>query len=1421
MQWAIATFTLQPVVPQRFCLVRDQQIFRYGSSLTGLRHGQLFAVGMNFDQQGPVTYLSPWEEEEELPVFTRSDWGGPLNAGPGGQRPHQLPAGIASASAGPTAPTVEATAVPAVPIRVMETCEAACQTPVSLTPNDTSLLAWEAATHQLGEALRLLRRIAGHQAHSDVTHSALGPAVPSNEPAPEAASASSTIRSTGASGRPVGIWIFAGIVGAYRPVLWTTLLLSAYCMSTDANPMDTDTPSLPAQARTVHHASVHGGVPDFAIPTYGNCLSLAVRQAVPSQYGFLQAHLSPTWQAWQAGRITLLPECPARTAVRFHIYHPGCLRRPVTGRLLMSPDCLRVLLVVCSQWATREGLAPVVPVHPQPDRSAVHLITSAPHEDQVHVLLWSPRLSVPSVLPRSVVAGELAAFSMGNQTGTVLPPVGAAHAGEFALRDGDCLPFWAAERVAANSRASGAWLGRFVMLWLAALSLQSETGTLSAAIMATLMTHAKAMQVATALPEFPLYMSCHMHGNTRHLPAARVETGAPLEPDDIRYGPPRAVTHILWQGADVMVCLRMCSCTTVNVAETALLIGVPFVMGASLQLDASPPRLTAVHWQIHQTSSADHAFPLLAPMVALVAVFSPRWVLALGLFWAGTSMVQQSGDTRVQEVPLAGAFPWHEDYHQRTLRPLSASNTFRLRLRTPFADAGDVHEVSCSCEWGWLVGLLLKDEPPWARSVLPIWPNPSSSILELVAVPPDTGSACILIVSETWQICLLLPRRARLDWYADAIAARTPGAFGQLYPPVAIEPTISQTEQADSLERLSPTLSLRSGDVFYASPLGHIRTGRRGGVVHIHSVSALRHCTLWQRFLHVIPSWECILWSPGCQPQVMTVPAGAEWLPHLGAFDAFLSAGIQGRWIPSPWAWGQQVHMVAACSLPHRVHILVRGEGQTECLVAPAIADVGFITHVFRRQAPEGPWTLAGHPDVLYHSEATMQVDLRDADVIRPGRAHKPLPSRPRSTALRVAPPRLLLLLALGTKCKLGGPLLLLAWFNIHTALSMETEFEVSSSSSTSACPRVASRSRSRRLASSSNRLEPRVLAVGQSCYPVNPSLRSVGNTVGLASFPWVQALCPIQGPATPFRTHTHMSDVHVFSTMQYDLLDWGACHAPVWPAISMGAMHLVPCPPKPLVCVAVSVGGTVHARLMLRDTPWRLFPRSLGEDMEYLAPCGSGATQVGASVPKLRHGDMIIARPPAAARVPGPMPICLTAEQARHHAVWQLPFLLTQRDQVTLWRPDRPKQVVPLPAGASWRPTAASFITEWSGQHARWAPVPWIPDAGLHLCLRCDEANRVNVVVWDRSPVCRQLARSPPLTHVVRGTANMDPSDVLLRNGDVLIPRASVGRSPSPASLAFASDPFGVPWLLPWRSGSPLPPSIPLGLPLFPQRFG
>ena len=154
-QWATSVFTLEQPLAQKFVLVLDKQIFRFGTIVSGLRHGQLLAIGEHTPSRSPMRYLNPWGEEEELPEIVRSDWGDTLLTGPGGQISLR-PEGPAFLTA--TAGRSEATS-PAV-------AHSSCQTPLSLPPNNTSLLAWEAATHQLGEVLRLLRpRTQGYAFH--------------------------------------------------------------------------------------------------------------------------------------------------------------------------------------------------------------------------------------------------------------------------------------------------------------------------------------------------------------------------------------------------------------------------------------------------------------------------------------------------------------------------------------------------------------------------------------------------------------------------------------------------------------------------------------------------------------------------------------------------------------------------------------------------------------------------------------------------------------------------------------------------------------------------------------------------------------------------------------------------------------------------------------------------------------------------------------------------------------------------------------------------------------------------------------------------------------------------------------------------------------------------------------------------------
>ncbi|CAE7514311.1 CPK2, partial [Symbiodinium natans] len=84
-QWATSVFTLEQPLAQKFVLVLDKQIFRFGTIVSGLRHGQLLAIGEHTPSRSPMRYLNPWGEEEELPEIVRSDWGDTLLTGPGGQ----------------------------------------------------------------------------------------------------------------------------------------------------------------------------------------------------------------------------------------------------------------------------------------------------------------------------------------------------------------------------------------------------------------------------------------------------------------------------------------------------------------------------------------------------------------------------------------------------------------------------------------------------------------------------------------------------------------------------------------------------------------------------------------------------------------------------------------------------------------------------------------------------------------------------------------------------------------------------------------------------------------------------------------------------------------------------------------------------------------------------------------------------------------------------------------------------------------------------------------------------------------------------------------------------------------------------------------------------------------------------------------
>ena len=172
---------------------------------------------------------------------------------------------------------------------------------------------------------------------------------------------------------------------------------------------------------------------------------------------------------------------------------------------------------------------------------------------------------------------------------------------------------------------------------------------------------------------------------------------------------------------------------------------------------------------------------------------------------------------------------------------------------------------------------------------------------------------------------------------------------------------------------------------------------------------------------------------------------------------------------------------------------------------------------------------------------------------------------------------------------------------------------------------------------------------------------------------------------------------------------------------------------------------------------------------------------------PSLRHGDVLVALDADRTRADPQTPTFLTIEQARHHALWQLPFIVAQEATVNLWQPRQRPCTARLPAGAVWRPDLCSFQGSWEGSGTRWTPVPWIPKPGCHLCSRSDNSDRVHVLLIESrstaQPYCavRPQGDIPPCAYVIRGG---NEACTNLRDGDVVEARPAAGAVGLPRSL-------------------------------------
>ncbi|CAE7552998.1 unnamed protein product [Symbiodinium natans] len=1183
-QWATSVFTLEQPLAQKFVLVLDRQIFRFGTIVSGLRHGQLLAIGEHTPSRSPMRYLNPWGEEEELPEIVRSDWGDTLLTGPGGQislRP-EGPAFL-TATAGRSEATSPAARSP-------------CQTGLNM----------EAA---LGRNLRPLQGIVPR--YFSLVHRR-------------------------------GLWVMlllgnlliCGVEAPPAPVGVEQALVSA----TGA--------SIPGGGHTEHaHCNV-------TLPLNGNTLSWSVRDASPEQHGALQAQLSTVWQARAGGRrVEESPSWP-RTAGKFLIHSPAVPRQPLTGRFLLTEDCLNELYDISEIWRRQAQVDAVIPLSPQPTRSAIHLTTCEPESDRASVVLWWDGMLWPRKLPRQCPAEWLRNYCILGTVGLIPPPVGVQAQPTVPFRDGDCVPFWVCPQAQLEDiEISLAGCPRSLRLsWVLQLLLACPRGYLCALFILAvgLPGPAGAMMTSQNLaPEHVPHMSCWRHGNTRDLDKAR--GGFPnhraLSMEILRTQAPSAATHLVWRRNSLAMCLRMCSCTPPAVAEMALLAGLPSSCHSSVVLDGAPPDIEAVHWKLVPETDASPSRHLSRWLFSIALGVSSGWRVSL----LSSVIVMHLTPTLVRPMTLrqaaepvrVGAFPWHVAIPARTVSSLSETGPILVHLLSPFRGMGDTHEISRSCDWSWLVRLLYAEEPRWGHQLVPVWPNTVANTLTLVPVPPDNSLVCVVVVASTWRLSLCIPQVARLEWVQEAISHRAPQAFGQLFPPPPLEALLEPMPSSELESEVQATLHMRSGDVFYASLLGQAGSARRGGEVTVESLASLRHDTLWQRFLVIPFTFECTIWQPGNSPSVIEVPAGSRWLPHSQTFDSFPELGARGQWVIAPWAWGQGIHLCLRCRDAFHAHILIHCASNNLCVRTPTCADRAYVQHIFTGAGGRGAWTEGG-------------------DIGQLGRAR---------------------------------------------------------------------RSRSPSRSGAYKTLKPRVVEVGLVHHPTSPRWRPAEHTVNLGGFPWIQTLCPVMGAAAPLRPHPHMPQQDIYQLVRATMQDWPEPLVPVWPALSMGALHLVPCPPPPLLCVAVVKGGEVQARLLLRDMPCRLVPDALGIGTDYAGPLTAAPSFLSSSNTRLRHGDLICARP------------ATTLSGSSH-----LSF----------------RKLGESPCGAQDKGSNGHLC------HGS-------PHLGFICVLRSPSHLYAHVIFWGASPICQRVSVRAMDTldnsHLARGVAGLAPSEISLRDGDIIEP--------------------------------------------------
>ncbi|CAE7362809.1 PTAC2 [Symbiodinium sp. CCMP2592] len=134
----------------------------------------------------------------------------------------------------------------------------------------------------------------------------------------------------------------------------------------------------------------------------------------------------------------LSPFLPAGCPLVLHNPFTNSDQCSVRTQLTGSGQIFRFFL---QDFAHRRGWQPIVPVQPQPDEHAIHLIPAAAEPNLASVVLRTPQGLHATCLHRTLPSGPSRALTLGGRFGRLREPYPTRRLGErpVHLRDGDCL----------------------------------------------------------------------------------------------------------------------------------------------------------------------------------------------------------------------------------------------------------------------------------------------------------------------------------------------------------------------------------------------------------------------------------------------------------------------------------------------------------------------------------------------------------------------------------------------------------------------------------------------------------------------------------------------------------------------------------------------------------------------------------------------------------------------------------------------------------------------------------------------------------------------------------------------------------------------------------------------------------------------